>query len=384
MSRLRSLLRLPAAPLDVRIPSGLLEVQRGGAASLAPGPVGEALDVAFVVPSFRTVSGGHTTISEVVRALEARGHRCSIWLVDDDARAGEAPAALAARFERAFGAIRGPVHAGLAGWTGTDVLVATAWQTVAAALRLEGVKARAYLVQDHEPEFYATSAEREWASWTYRQGLHPIVASPWLAGVLEREYGTQSTPIDLGVDHGTYGPRDIARDADLVLFYARASTPRRGIPLGLAALEELHGSRPATRIALFGEARRIRTSFPHEHVGVLGRAELAGRYAGAAAGLVLSLTNPSLIPNEMLACGLPCVDIASPSSVTALGPDGPVLLAPVSPQGIAAALAGLLDDPGERARRSAAGREAVAASTWARTGVQVEAGLRRALADAGA
>jgi hypothetical protein len=379
MSRLRTLLRLPSPPLDVRIPSGLLEAQRDGAAPLDPGPVGDPLDVAFVVPSFRRVSGGHTTISQAVRALEARGVRCSIWLLDDDARSAGSDEALVERFQQAFGGIRGAVHAGFSGWTGTDVLVATAWQTVPQALRLPRVKARAYFVQDHEAEFYATSAEREWATWTYRQGLHPIVASPWLADVLARDYGTQSTTFDIGVDHATYRPRDVERDGDLVLFYARASTPRRGVPLGLAALEELHRRRPGTRIALFGEAQRIRTPFPHEHLGVLGRAELAERYARAGAGLVLSLTNPSLIPHEMLACGLPCVDLASESSTAAFGPGTPVLLAPPTPPGLAEGLARLLDDPEERARRSREGLAVVAPLTWERTGEQVEAGLRRAL-----
>ncbi len=384
MSRLRTLLRLPSPPLDVRIPSGLLEVQRDGPAPLVPGPVGDSLDVAFVVPSFRQVSGGHTTISQAVRALEARGVRCSIWLLDDDARSGGgSDEALVERFRRTFGAIRGAVHAGFAGWTGADVLVATAWQTVPQALLLPGVKARAYFVQDHEAEFYATSAEREWAAWTYRQGLHPIVASPWLADLLRRDYGAESTTFDIGVDHATYRPQQAERDGDLVLFYARASTPRRGVPLGLAALEELHRRRPRTRIALFGEAQRIRTPFPHEHLGVLGREELADRYARAGAGLVLSLTNPSLIPHEMLACGLPCADLASTSSVAAFGPDTPVLLAPPTPPGLADGLARLLDDPDERARRSRAGLATVAPLTWERTGEQVESGLRRALEVAG-
>lgn len=384
MSRLRSLLRLPARPLDVRIPADLLEVQRDGAAPLATGTAGPEIDVAFVVPSFRQVSGGHTTIAQTVRALEARGHRCSVWLLDDDARAaGSADESLAARFAAAFGAIRGPVRSGLDAWTGADVVVATAWQTVAATLRLPGAKARAYFVQDHEPEFYATSAEREWAAWSYRQGLHPIVASPWLAQVLEREYGIPSTTFAIGVDRDQYRPRDVPREDDAVLFYTRASTPRRGVPLGLMALEELHRRRPGTRTALFGEGARVRTPFPHEHLGVLGRDELAERYSRATVGLVLSLTNPSLVPHEMLACGLPCVDVASASSVAAHGPDTAIALAPLDPAGLAGTIAELLDDPAGRAARVAQGREAVAGLTWERTGEQVEAGLRAALAGPG-
>lgn len=379
MSRLRALLRLPAPPLEVRIPQDLLEVQRDGAAPLAGGSAGDTLDVAFVVPSFRQVSGGHTTIARTIRALEARGVRCSVWLVDDDARGGRGDDGLAARFTAAFGAIQGPVRVGFDAWSGADVVVATAWQTVPSALRLADAKARAYFVQDHEPEFYATSAEREWASWSYRQGLHPIVASPWLAQVLELEYGSASTTFDIGVDTATYRPGDGDRDMDQVLFYARASTARRGVPLGLVALEELHRRRPATRIAIFGDARPLRTAFPHEHLGVLDREELAQRYAHAAVGLVISLTNPSLIPHEMLACGLACVDVASPSSVAAHGPDTPIVLADPDPSSMAGAIERLLSDAGDRADRAAAGRDLAASLTWEQTGEQVERGLREAL-----
>ena len=81
------------------------------------------------------------------------------------------------------------------------MVVATGWQTVPCALQAAGRRARAYLVQDHEPEFYATSAERLWAEWTYRQGLHCICASPWLADLVRERYGATRRSFDLGVDH---------------------------------------------------------------------------------------------------------------------------------------------------------------------------------------
>lgn len=389
MSRLRALLRLPAAPTEVRIPDGLLEVQRDGAAPLAPrAPDGRdaPLDVAFVVPSFRTVSGGHTTIANVVRALEARGLSCSIWILDDDARrgGGARPEALVEGFRSAFGGIAGPVHAGLHGWRGTDVLVATAWQTVPAALRLPDVAARAYLVQDHEAEFYPTSAEREWAAWTYRQGLHCLVASPWLEQVVAREYGASATRFDIGLDHDLYRPGCAPRRDDQLLFYARATTARRGVPLGILALEELHRRRPQAEICLFGEDRPVATGFPHRHLGVRTRPQLAALYGQATVGVVLSLTNPSLIPHEMLACGLTCVDVASASSLAVHGPDGPVALAALEPGALCDVVERLLDDPAERDDRRTRGIAHAAAFTWERTGEQVEAGLREALARAAA
>jgi O-antigen biosynthesis protein len=94
---------------------------------------------------------------------------------------------------------------------------------------------------------------------------------------------------------------------------------------------------------------------------------------------VLSMTNPSLIPQEMLACGLPCVDLASDSMLATYGHDGPVTLAPFDPLALCDAIEELLDDLMLRAERSRAGTAWVAARTWDAAAGQVEAGLREAL-----
>ena len=44
----------------------------------------------------------------------------------------------------------------------------------------------------------------------------------------------------------------------------------------------------------------------------------------ATVGVVLSLTNPSLVGLEMMACGLPCVELASESMLATFGTDGPL------------------------------------------------------------
>jgi glycosyltransferase involved in cell wall biosynthesis len=374
-------------PLHVVLPSSQAEAMaagpvalRGDAARLVDAA---SLHVAVVVPSFRRGSGGHATIANLLRGLEGAGHRTSVWVLDDEGRhAGETPAEVAALFEAFFGPLAGPVRAGFGDWDGADVVLATGWQTVAKVLRLPGAGARAYLVQDHEPEFYPTSAEREWAQWSYRQGLHCIAASPWLAGVLRERYGASATSFDLGTDHARYRPADVQRRADRVLFYARAVTPRRAVPLGLLALAELHRRRPAVEIALFGEARGVAAPFPHRDLGVLEADDLARAYSEATVGLVLSLTNPSLIPQEMLACGLPCVDVASESMLATYGADGPATLAPAEPIALCEAIEALLDDAPRRNRLSTDGLAWAAARTWPAAAAQVQAGLHAAVREA--
>ncbi len=388
MPRLPGRLRRPErAPLRLRTPAALVEHAREGAAPLdgAPGgPPDGPLRVAVVVPPFRRGSGGHSTIAHLVRGLEARGHACSLWLEDDEGRHDD-DEDLAALWARFFGPIEGPLHRSVreGAWAGADVAVATGWQTVHRVLRLPGVRARAYLVQDHEPEFFATSAERTWAEATYGLGLHCVCASPWLAGLVRDRYGAAASAFDLGVDHATYRPLPILRREDLVILYARAVTPRRAVPLGLLALEELHRRRPALELVHFGESRPIATDLPVTQVGTLAPAALAELYNAATVGVVLSMTNPSLITTELLACATATVDLAAPAMTATFGADGPVPLAPFDPVALATTIERLIDDPVERADRARAGLELVAGRTWDRAAAQVDAGLREALRRAG-
>lgn len=342
----------------------------------------ERLRLALVVPPWRRGSGGHNTLFQLLSRLERRGHVCSVWVSDLHGETDNRwPAVLRGEINEWFAPFDGPVYKGFADWHGADVAMATGWQTVHPTLLLDGCRARAYVVNDHEPEFFPTSTEQRLAADTYRRGMHCIAASPWLRDLVAERYGASADAFQLGVDHAAYRPLpQVARRHDTVVYYARHSTDRRAVPIGLLALAELHRRRPGTRIVLFGTDRPPRTSFPYEHLSVLGPAQLAALYNEATVGLCLSLTNFSLMPKEMLACGLPCVELAGVSAESIFGADGgPLALAPLDPVALAAAIERLLDDPAEWERRSRAGVDFVASHTWDVATDEVEAGLRHAL-----
>ena len=131
--------------------------------------------------------------------------------------------------------LRAPVFKGFAEWHGADVVVATGWETVYPALLLDGCRARAYLVHDHEPEFFATSVERLWAEQTYHEDLYPISSSAWLqrpdARPLRR---TTARPSASASTTACTGRATSTRRRDTVVFYGRDVTPRRAVPLGTA------------------------------------------------------------------------------------------------------------------------------------------------------
>jgi glycosyltransferase involved in cell wall biosynthesis len=338
------------------------------------------LEIAVVIPSFRRGSGGHATIVALLRALQSRGHSVSLWLEDCEGRHSGEPGAVTRRsFEQFFAAGELRLEPDLGAWSGADIALATGWQTVARTLLLGDVAARAYLVQDHEPDFYGASAAALWAEQSYQQGLHCIAASRWLAERLRARYGATASHFELAFDEAVYQPGADSRQQDLVVFYARAVTPRRAAPLGLLALLELTRRRPSIEIALFGEDRRIEASFPHRQLGVLEPAQLADLYRQAAVGMVLSMTNPSLVSLEMMACGLPCVELASDSMLATFTNSGPLTLAEPDPLALCEAVERLLDDGGRRESCTRGGLELMAERSWGRAAEQVEQGLRAAL-----
>jgi glycosyltransferase involved in cell wall biosynthesis len=341
----------------------------------------ERLHLAFAIPPFPIGSGGHNIIFQLVARLERMGHTCSLWMHDPwGARETEWPAVLRRKVVEHFAPVRAPLIKEFEHFYGADVIVATGWQTVYPALLLEGCSARAYLINDHEPEFHPMSVEHLWAEESYSQGLYGIAGSPWLRDLYVEHYGGQAGSFDYGVDHATYRRRGASRRADTVVFYGRESTPRRAVALGILALHELHRRRPDLRIVMFGNLEPPDAPFPYEHVGIAGSDDLSWLYSEATVGLCLSLTNYSLVPLEMMACGLPCVDLDRPSTRSVFGEDGAVELVPLHPAALASAVERLIDDRAEWERRSRAGVDFVAQRTWERAAQQVEAELRRALA----
>jgi GT2 family glycosyltransferase/glycosyltransferase involved in cell wall biosynthesis len=363
---------------------GIGQVLRDGEAPLLPAVEGmaerERLHVAMVIPPFKRGSGGHSIVFQIASRLERMGHTCSAWLIDPYGWQTEREGDLRRMVREYFAPFEGPVFKGTDGWYGADVVLATGWQTVFPALALDQTSARAYLVNDHEPVFYGASAEALWAEETYRRGLYCICGTPWLRDLVIERYGAEACAYDFGVDHDVYRPRPVERRRDTVIFYSRAVTARRAVPLGAVALDELQRRRPEVRIVTFGGNTQQRFGFASEQLGIASPEQLAWAYSEATVGLTLSLSNISLVPKEMLACGLPCVDLAGLSGESVFGEEGPVELVSADPLAIAGALERLLDDRELWQQRSQQGMEFVAGHTWQHAAEQVERGLRTALA----
>ncbi len=359
----------------------ILRYHSKGAAPLRePSPADatrEQLHIAWVVPPFDVGGGGHTTIFRMVQALERQGHTCTIWVHDPHSLEHASGAGMRKRIADHYLDVAAHVELGFDNWRGADVAIATGWETVYPVMLLGECAGRAYFVQDHEPEFYATSSDSSFAEHTYSMGLKCICASPWLADLVATRYGADTVAFELGVDTGQYHPEPgVERSDDLIVYYARNFTARRAVELGTLALAEVVRRRPGTRVALFGTHHTLALPFEYRHVGVVDAARLRRLYGEATVGLSTSLTNYSLIPTEMLACGLPVVELRGRACESVFGDDDEIVtLADEDPVSLADAICELLDDPERRARLSRAGLEFASEATWDAAFEVVEATL---------
>jgi glycosyltransferase involved in cell wall biosynthesis len=146
----------------------------------------------------------------------------------------------------------------------------------------------------------------------------------------------------------------------------------------MLALDQLARMRPDVEIHLVGQTLRWRRpTFAYTDHGHLSAAGLAEVYNRCAAGLVLSLTNISLLPAELLAAG--CLPVMNDAENTRASFDSPfATFTGARPDLLAAALAEAVDRssrPGWRAEASAS----VGPLSWDLVADQVEAGFRRGL-----
>ncbi|TDW30686.1 glycosyltransferase family 1 protein [Cryobacterium psychrophilum] len=317
-------------------------------------------------------SGGHQNLFRFIDIAEKAGHRCSIYLYTTGAQdvsitdiramlksssAYPEVAASIAMYDPALGVARD-----------TQALFATGWET-AYPVFLDKTKARRfYFVQDYEASFYPLGSESLLAGNTYRFGFHGITAGGWLSHKLATEYGMTTDHFDFAVDKTHYSVTNLVRRNE-VFFYARPVTPRRAFEFGLLALEEFARIKPDVKINLAGwDVSNWVIPFEYTNLSSLDISELNAVYNRCAAGLVMSLSNMSLLPLELLSSGVTPVVNDGPNN--RLVSDNPFIeYVPASPKAIARKMAEVFDHP-DAVARSVAMSESVANINWSDSGSQ--------------
>jgi O-antigen biosynthesis protein len=332
-----------------------------------PGRAGSPLKVAWVHVPPSDGAGGFTTLSRLASSLERAGHECTLYLHD---RHGWALEQHRRTVRRCWPELRAEVRSLAHGIDDAHAIFATSWETAYPVLVSPAKGVRFYLVQDYEPWFKPAGSEALLAEATYRFGFHGVTAGRWLAGLLQEEYDMAAEHFDFGADLERYRLEGKVERTGVCL-YARPSTPRRAFELGVAALDLFAERHPDVDIHLYGEPVG-RLPFAAIDHGVLAPQELNRLYNRCIAGLVLSATNVSLVPQEMLAAGcIPVVNDAEQNRVVLENPH--VAYAPATPFDLANALACVVERPrAERLAAATAAAASVQGASWADAGATVE------------
>ena len=260
--------------------------------------------VNWVIPEPTKGSGGHTTIFRFVSALQKKGIRNRIYILEPKLirTDGEAADFLHKNFTLLDENVE--IRCGCGRMEFCHAIVATGWMTAYYVRRFMNTVSKFYFVQDFEPLFYPMGSEYRFAENTYRFGFRGITAGDWLKNKLEREYQMPCDSFHFSYDKSIYRVREKRDGEKRVFFYARPSTPRRAWELGLLTLTLLAEKVPEVEVIFAGgDVAKYKIPFSHRSAGVVQPEELAEMYAQSDICLVMSLTNLSLLPLEVMASG---------------------------------------------------------------------------------
>lgn len=277
-------------------------------------------------------SGGHQNLFRFIRYLEQTGHDCRVYLYStiDQRTVSEIKNVLKDSYPK--------TKAKISWFSGevdrADATFATGWETAYPVFNCGSGGKKFYFVQDFEPYFYPVGSEYILAENTYRFGFYGITAGGWLSLKLSRDYGMETDFFEFGAEKDLYKHTNESPRKE-IFFYARPVTARRGFELGIMTLELFHKKHPEYIINLAGwDVSDYDIPFPYKNLKTLDLNELSSLYNRCSAALVLSLTNMSLLPLELLACGtIPVVNdgennrLVSNNPYIAYAPSNPVALA---------------------------------------------------------
>jgi len=335
----------------------------------------KAQTVNWFIPPVGRGSGGHLNIFRFVRFLEQQGFECRIVVSGDfPGLTGET---VESEIRSWFFPLKARAYVGSKNAPPAHITIATAWQTAYDVRNFHSTIHKCYFVQDFEPWFYASGSAASFAEETYRFGFVGITAGNWLADMLSREYGMTTHALSFSYDRELYRPLP-RKDPEKrrVFFYARPNTPRRSFELGMLVLDEVARRLPGTTVAFAGaDLSNFVIPFDHTDHGIMDLNQLPELYSQCDVALVLSFSNLSLLPLELMACGVPVVSNRAPYTEWLLTDENSRLEAPTLPA-LANAICHLLTHPAEAEKLRQAGMATAQGTDWEVEGRKLGAALR--------
>lgn len=316
---------------------------------VAPKKVDKAkLNIGWVLSPISIGSGGQHTIARFAKSLQERGHNVTFFIYES---ISQQPADYSRQLlKEHFDIDVRCLPMSQAEKEDIDVLFATGWETAYPVFNMKNPAHKMYFVQDFEPLFYGMGSKAVLAENTYRFGFYGITAGRWLTKKVGG-YGMKADFFDFGADLDIYRPTGKTSKKKQICFYARPVTERRAFEIGVLTLAKFHQIHPDYNIVFFGwDVSDYDIPFPYENRGIVSPVELSSIYHDSQACLVLSLTNASLLPLELLAAG--CVPVMNDGENNRLviGENSDIVYTLDSPIELAKGLDEVVSDPDIEAR----------------------------------
>ena len=295
--------------------------------------------VAWVIPYPGKGSGGHRTIIQNINALVKAGYECDIYVQDNKLATDQE---ISNQINSYYGFCAAKSYVGVVFRQEYDLVFATGWTTVEFVKNLN-CPLKAYFIQDYEPWFLPMGGEYIATENSYRLGYKPITIGKWLSHKMINEFGLKSQYFDFCADLNVYRKLDDIEKENAICYIYQPNKPRRCDKIGINALKIVKALRPDVKIYLYGQKVKTSIDLDAEKLGIIPIEECNKLYNKCKIGFCISASNPSRIPFEMMAAGLPVVEIYKENNLYDFPSDSIVLAEPTA-ESIAKAMIDLLDD----------------------------------------
>lgn len=320
----------------------------------------------WVVPNFiANGSGGHLNIFRMISNLEKLGFENRIIIVENShyLSGKEAKSVIEKNYlPPEYLPLKAEVSIGRDSFLPSEFTIATEWKTAYTVRDFQSTKYKCYFIQDYEPNFYSPGSYSAFAENTYKFGFKGIISGAWIYDKLKKDFDMDCCSIGFSYDKKLYSIKNLERRK--VFYYARPETPRRGFELGILALNELKKKLENIEIILGGsDVYNFNIPFKYEGLGHIKVSELPNIYNTVKVALVLSFTNLSLLPYELMACGASVVINRGPSNEWGLN-DSICSIVEAEPEKIADEIYNLLTNEEMRLKKANNALEFINKTDW--------------------
>ena len=329
----------------------------------------------WVIPEMGKGSGGHLNIFRFVSFLEKMGFHSRIYLfkaptLHDNESVREFLKDYFPILDERVEAYWDVKYAKFAHAT-----IATSWETAYFVKNFDNTISKFYFVQDYEPFFFPHGSYYELAKNTYRFGFRGITAGDWIKDKLITEFDMKANSFGFSYDKDLYVPLKKKSDTKRVFFYARPVTPRRDFEIGLFALKLLCEKMPEVEVVFAGwDISTFEIPFKYRDMGIMSVDKLSKVYSQCDLCLIISNTNLSLLPLEVMASNSVAVCSKGSNSTWLVNEENAVLVE-YEPRNIADTMEYYLTHPDELAEIRSKGLAFAQSTSWEKEAEKVRDAL---------